>query len=252
MSMNNIADGMEATERYVEDKVMQVCYYKPLDIYSFLRSKKDLDEFFTFLMEEYIKDCKYIDEHGNKIFYPIIYIEKIFYYGIDYQYFIFVLAKFVSKKMDNSRAIFKRVLNDYAILQFNINSPICKINRQMLISFFESSCFVFNNRNYARPCKYFEISTPRLVEYEDKIVLHNTITFNKLGLERYINFEEIVKNNEQYFIKKEREPLVWGKIKVRNYLKENSILKYNYFTLNMKREEAGKLTFEESYQTFCK
>ena len=243
---------MHQEERYIEDREMCVGYYKPVDIFSFLRSFDDVKGFFTLLFDEHIRCAKYIDEHGNKVFYPIIYIEKIFYYGVDYQFFIFVLAKFVSNKMNGDEFIFRRVIKDYAILTFNVGSSICKSNRKMLMSFFGEQCFAINNGNYTRACKYFETDVPRLIKFDDKIVLHKSVVFNRKGLERYINVPDIIAKNKRYFKEESYDVVSWGKMNIGKYLKKNNIVKYNYFTLKMTREESGDLTFEESYETFCK
>ena len=152
--------------------------------------------------------------------------------------------------MNGDEFIFRRVLRDYAMSTFNLKSPISKANRRLLMTFFESNCLAVNNNNYMRPMKYFEIYVPRLIEFNDKIVMHKTVCFNRKGLSRYVNLEEIVKQNEKYFREEEPETIVWGKIKVMNYIKKNRITKYNYFTLNMTRTEYKNLTFEESYKTF--
>jgi len=185
------------------------------DIMLFLRGKKLISKFLLFFFEQSIIVSKGIKAKNEDALLPVVFVEKIFSYEVDYQFFIFILGLFIEKKSKNSEHKMK-FFKDYMILSSNISGSSNKNIKKNLMHYLDNYHLLIQSGNYSRPIKWFALFTPRVIEKEGTFYEFKSVTFNNASIKNMPVIQKILEENDLWF-KQEMEQVVFGEKACTNY-----------------------------------
>ncbi|MEN4054090.1 hypothetical protein [Sulfurimonas sp. NWX79] len=219
-------------------------FHNHYDIVSLFREKENVTDFLIFFLDESVEISKKIKESGEKKPYPLIFNSKGFTLSFDYQYYIYILAKWVVKRTGEN-ADFKKVINAFAILQSNSsakNITKTKSNKKKFLSLFMTEFIgILTNRNKfldgnPNERKVYIQTYPSwvetLIEHSGNIYAFNQVMIDKVQVEYYIDDYEIrLKNMFEYIHENDIEQVAFGKKNCASYLQKFNLKKEYYFTI---------------------
>lgn len=213
-------------------------YESAFDIISFFRNRESTRDFIKYLFEQSIEFSKLIEKHGNNKPFPIQYESIGFSYQIDYQFMIYVLAKWVALKTDD-KAKLERVLRDFALTIHGLHQPTTKKNIQFLGVFFGETISIFTNRDREKesPVDHYPSFNQKVIECDGEYFDYKVVGINRHQMKYFVDgWDEYMKENDGYFFQNTSKQAAYGKYKVSalwNKLKEeNGQKKRFYFGIN--------------------
>jgi len=151
-------------------------YETPVDIFSFFREKESIAKFLQFYFDESANFAQKLLDNSSIRPSPVYYNVLGSEYQTDYNYFIYLLAKWVGIQTgDMGRAIY--VLRDYALTVHNIKKEYKLKDRRMLSIFLHEKLFLFK-----RIAGDNAVSVEKYATNQNKIVSYNNEDFEFLLL----------------------------------------------------------------------
>lgn len=191
-------------------------YDGAFDIFSFFRDRKSTGNFLKYLFEQSIEFSKLIEGNGNTKPFPIQYESERYTYQIDYQFMIYVLGKWVAKQTGDDAKL-ERVLRDFAITIHALNQPTIKKNIRFLAIFLGETISIFTNRDRDKdtPIDYYPAFNQKILEFEDEYYDYKVVGINRHQMKYFVeDWEEYMKDNEDYFFQNIATQVAFGKYKV--------------------------------------
>jgi hypothetical protein len=214
------------------------------DIASLLGRKENVTDFLDFLLNESLIISQKMKDNGSSKPYPLIYNQSAHSVSMDYQYYIYILAKWVAKKTKNN-ADFTKVCNAFAILQSNSSgSNRTKFNtdRKKFLSILMTEFVgILTNRNkfadgtisekkmYVGTYPSWAIT---VIETEEDVYVFNQVTIDKSQAEYYlVGYEKRVADMGDFVMQDDVEQSAFGTKNTSSYLKKNGLERRYYFTI---------------------
>jgi len=221
-------------------KKRKLTYRSHFDIASFFSEKEDVAYFLDYLLLQSLDISKRMEEIGSDKPYPLLYNNKAYSVSLDYQYFIYTLAKWIAKRTDNDED-FINVCNAFAILQSNSreeNRTKWKSDKKRFLSILMTEFIgILTNRDKhsdgtSRERKMITRSYPSwtesVVETEYGAYVMNQIIIDKEQASYYLkDYENKVRFVDKYDI----EQSAFGTTGVAKYLTKKGLNREYCFTI---------------------
>ncbi len=219
-------------------------FHNHYDIVSLFREKENVTDFLTFFLDESVEISKKIKENGCKKPYPLIFNSKGFTISFDYQYYIYMLAEWVAKRTEEG-ADFKKVLNNFAILQSNSSAKSItktKSNKKKFLSVFMTEFIgILTNRNkfldgHQNERKVYIQTYPSwvetLIEHSGNIYAFNQVMIDKVQAEYYMDdYASRLRKMDEYISFNDIDQVAFGTKNCASYLQARGLKKDYYFAI---------------------
>ena len=182
-----------------------------LDIYSFFRSKDLVGDFLRFFFNFSIEYSKKIEDAGDEKPFVIQYVKEGSQYQTDYQFFIYVVAKWVAK-LTNDDGNIASVLREYAVTSLSLKDSLRKRNRIGFSYFLGEVLMIVINRTKGKKytgtnstnIDYLNTHMEKVVSYNGNYYDIKLIGINSKQVKYFMpEWEEYAEANKEYLFQNE-------------------------------------------------